>query len=298
MSWRPRFEGRHRTTEGLHRNSEGHHRTFRGRRRTTEGRHRNTEGRHSNTKRTHRNFNGCGFAMNSLTSLAPAGSPLIFAQVRQQVLKESSGRSQEDSKVAQAIRRQEQLAADLDAQRLAQEQERHRVEAARAEAARCLEDTVESKVRKALAKASLTKAVAQKLAAAKAANTRRAELDAAALNFRLDDLGIGMPSAGSDRHRRNRFALIDKVFALGSAKPVEMEANWKNWLHRFDDHGRKTLKERWPTRLRNQMEQVMQDLQKGDAEAALKWQRRMSREWNLNAGALSVPGKKPSLPRG
>ena len=54
-----------------------------------------------------------------------------IARARAQILKESSGRTQQDAAVAHAVRRQTQLARDLDAQELARVEERRRANEAK-----------------------------------------------------------------------------------------------------------------------------------------------------------------------
>ena len=123
-------------------------------------------------------------------------------------------------------------------------------------------------------------------------------MQAAARSFRLDELGIQKAGPGGIQHLRNRFTLIERVFALGDPKPPELEANWRIWLNRLDARGRKLFPYRWAVRLRNDMVEVLHRLQNGESDAALRWQRRMTFEWSLNSLELKVPGSLPSSSKG
>ena len=119
---------------------------------------------------------------------------------------------------------------------------------------------------------------------------RRMALEAASRSFRLDEMGIGSDKGGSAIHQRNRFEMIDRVFALGDPKPPAMQADWKRWLNRLDKRGVATFKRAWATRLRNEMVEVVQQLQNGITDAALRWHGQKTREWVLNGAAFVVPG--------
>ena len=221
------------------------------------------------------------------------------ARARAQICKESAGRSQSDAAVAQAVRRQAVLARDLDAQELARVEERRRAREAQdfayQAAMASLEDTVKRLLHEeghrsgGAAGSGDSKGVDQ----AKA-RERRMALEAAARSFRLDEMGIGQKGGGTAKHQKNRFEMVERVFALGNPKPPEMQADWKRWLDRLDRKGREVFKWGWATRLRNDMIDVLRDLQAGQKDAALRWYRRKTAEWTLNGAIFVVPGALPA----
>ena len=120
---------------------------------------------------------------------------------------------------------------------------------------------------------------------------KRQALQQATISFRLDELGIGHKDGGTHNHQKNRFKLIERIFNLGDPKPPEMEAEWKTWLHRLDIRGRKEYRWSWATRLKTDMVEVLEDMEGGRRDAALRWHRRKTFEWTLNAAAVKVPGR-------
>ena len=230
-------------------------------------------------------------------ALEAAGSEQQIARaiqnVRNQVLKEAAGRSQQDSQVAQAIRRQEQLSGDLSLQRLAQEADRRRSSEARESAIHQVFEQMDARIRDLIHREG---APARDRAEADAHNrARREAIQAAARSFRLDELGQGKleGSGGNPKYQQARFHLIAKVFALGDARTPLMEANWKTWLHRLDKSGRQRYTIRWAAFLKHQMAELVQELAAGTTDACLQWHRRLTREWDLNAGSFQVPGSLP-----
>ena len=211
------------------------------------------------------------------------------AALREQVLRQGAGRDQRDSQVAQAVRRQERLARDLDQQRLAQAAEARRDAEAREFACQALLARLEDKVRELFERDQRSgNDVAEKSRRSSAdraeqdvARARREAIQAAVRSFRLDDLGLGLRNLGGIKSQSNRIQLVERVFALGDARPPEMEANWKRWLDRFDRRGRQEWRERWPTKLRNIMVEVLSAMEDGRADAALRRHRRITREWHL-----------------
>ena len=215
--------------------------------------------------------------------------------VRLQVLREAAGRSQKDSAIAQAVRRQEQLSRDVDAARLQQAAERRRSsearEAACEEVLASLDARVVSLIKREGEVAAKTGAAGSASEAAKLRAHREA-VQAAARSFRLDELGQGKSAEqnGSARFVQNRHALVTRVFNLGDQRPPIIEANWKTWLHRFDERGRREWGVRWAARLRVMMSSLLEQMERGETDACLRWHAQMTRDWCLNAGALLVPG--------
>lgn len=210
--------------------------------------------------------------------------------VRGQILKEAAGRSQKESKVAAAIRRQEKFSQDLDASRMAIEVERRRSCEAREAAIQKVLDSMDARV-KELVREEMKVASAPAGHASKEAleekKARRLAIQSAAQSFRLKELGQGADKAGV--FQQARFKLISRVFALGDRRTPRMEANWKTWLHRLDEKGRKLYTIRWAAFLQRQMAELVQKMEAGDTGACLDWYRERTREWSLNAGAFTVP---------
>ena len=215
------------------------------------------------------------------------------ARARAQIRKESAGRSQADAAVAQAVRRQALMARDMDQQELARVEERRRSDEARDVAYHAMMASLEDTVKRMLLEEGRRSGAAgpSKEAEQQKARDRRMALEAAARSFKLNELGIGDKNAGSAKHQRNRFEMVQRIFALGDPLPPEIQANWKRWLERLDERGRKIYKWSWATRLRNDMAEILADLQNRKTDAALRWHRRMSAEWCLNGAAFVIPGK-------
>ena len=212
---------------------------------------------------------------------------LAIANVRSQVLREASGRSQRDSAVAQVIRRQAQLARDVDAQRVRRLDEQRRAQdaeqLARDQASSYLQNRLQELVDRELTSAR------QRESDKERAKRRREDIRSAAVGFDLGSLGQARENGGGDFHRRNRFQLVERVFALGDERPAEMEANWRVWLNRFDDYGRRVWKFRWAAKLRAMMVEVLQAMEAGNSRAALAWHREITRSWRLDSGRLVIP---------
>ena len=156
-----------------------------------------------------------------------------------------------------------------------------------------LEETVKQLLREETRRSGAASSSAE-AAHAQQARERRLAVQAAARTFKLDELGTGSATGGNQQHQKHRFTLIERVFALGGPKPPEMQAEWKMWLQRLDKCGCMHFRWSWRTRLRNEMVDVLQDLQNGQSNAALRWHRRKTLEWRLNSGALTVPGQLSS----
>ena len=212
--------------------------------------------------------------------------------VRNQVIKQATGRSQQDSAIARAIRRQEQLARDLSTQRLQAEQQRRRSSEAQQKAVEDTLASIDGRIKAAVQRES-KRGEGEPAREADAAKARRAAIQAAPISFRLDELGQG--SLGCNpRHQQNRFTLISRVFDLGDLRPPAMAAMWKVWLHRLDKEGRRRYTVRWAACLQHQMADLVTKLTNGESGACLEWHRRLTREWALNAGALVVPASGAS----
>ena len=227
---------------------------------------------------------------------AAEGEPqvqLAIANVRSQLLREATGRSQRDSKVSRAVRRQAQLARDVDAQRARRLDEERRKREAEVLAQEQASSYIERRMQELVEREQKLR---QEAASEKdKAQERRDAIRSASVGFDLASLGQMRESAGGDFHRRNRMKFIDRVFALGDQRPAEMEANWKIWIQRLDDYGRMVWKMRWAAKLRMMMVEVLEQLQAGDSRAAIKWHRNISREWGLEKGRVMVPAA--SAPR-
>ena len=114
-------------------------------------------------------------------------------QARDQIMKEASGRTQRDSVVAAALRRQDQLAQDVDAGQLAAAADARRAQQAREDAYNDALAGLEDRLARLAAQAE-PKAGSLRSSEARAsdvARERRAAISAAAINFKLDKLGIG-----------------------------------------------------------------------------------------------------------
>ena len=219
-----------------------------------------------------------------------------MARARAQIRKESAGRSQSDAIVAQAVRRQALLARDLDAQELARVEDRRRAGEAQDSAYHAMMASLEDTVKRMLAEESRRSGAAGSSGSSRGvdqakARERREALEAAARSFRLNELGCGDKNAGSAKHKKYRFEMVTHVFGLGTPLPPDLAADWKRWLERLDEKGRVTYKWGWATRVRNDMRDVVSDLQAGQPHAALRWYRRITSEWGLNERAFVVPGK-------
>ena len=238
-------------------------------------------------------------------ALAHAGSEQQIARaindVRAQILKQAAGRSQADSKIAQAIRRQEQLSQDLNLQRLELEAQRRRDWEAKEAAIQTLVASMEERVKELArqeAKAASAPAGPHASSDLQAAKARRTAIQEAAQSFKLDEMGQG-EAEFKTTHQQARFRLINRVFALGDPRSPLMEANWKTWLNRLDKEGRGKYTIRWAAFLRNQMADLVAKMTQGEADACLKWYWEMTREFRLNRGAFVVPGSlnvKPPAP--
>ena len=219
-----------------------------------------------------------------------------IAAVRDQVIKEAAGRSQSDSLVARAVRRSEQLGRDMDRQRLEQVAERRRSSEAQQAACEVVLARMESRVLEMIRAEESRKAASGRSSGADElakSRERRLAIQEAARSFRLNELGQGKVDGGGQRLMQNRFDLIQRVFALGDERPPLMQANWKTWLHRFDDKGRKAWGLRWAARLRDMMAELIAEMEHGAADACLRWHRRWTREWSLGLGGFVVPGRLP-----
>ena len=230
-------------------------------------------------------------AANGETAIVQA-----VARARTQIRKESAGRSQTDAVVARAVRRQAWLARDLDAQEMARVEERRRAGDAQDAAYHAMMASLEDTVKRMLQEEGRRSGGARSGGAAEGldqarARERRIALQAAARSFQLHELSNGDRNSGSAKHQKNRFEMVQRIFALGDPMPPEMEANWKRWLERLDMKGRRVFKWGWATRLRNDMADVLTEMQNGRTDAALRWHRLKTREWNLNASAFVVPGE-------
>ena len=221
---------------------------------------------------------------------AAAGFPHVqqaIANVRSQVLKEATGRTQRDCKVAQAVRRQVQLARDVDTQRARRIDEQRRAQEAEQIAQDQAASYLESRM-KELAEREQN-AARQRASEKDEARRRREAIRAAPVAFDLASLGLQRDNAGGEFHRRNRFQLVERVFALGDPQPPEMQANWRGWITRFDDYGRRVWKARWAAKLKAMMADVLHQMESGNTKAALHWHRETTKQWCLNSGQLVVP---------
>ena len=241
----------------------------------------------------------------ALAEQAACGEQSIVQAVtraRAQIRKESAGRSQVDAVVARAVRRQALLARDLDAQELAKVEERRRASEAQDVAYHAMMASLEDTVKRMIAQEGRRSGVAgpgegsegSKESALSRAREKRIALEAAARSFRLNELGKeGDKNGGSAKHQKNRFEMVQRIFALGDSMPPEMEVNFKRWLERLDKEGRQRFGYGWATRLRNDMAEVLSNLQGGQMDAALRWHRRKTAEWSLNL-ATFVPSSFPA----
>ena len=226
-------------------------------------------------------------------ALENAGQELQVARaignVRSQILKEAAGREQSDSKIAVAIRRQEEFARDLDRNQLDLEAQRRRSCEAREQAIQDALENMEVRVKELVRQEAIAVAPARQKEEAQQAAARREAIKSAAQSFNLSELGQG-DTDNVIAHQQARFKLITRVFALGDNRTPVMEANWKAWLHRLDEKGRKKYTIRWAAFLQRQMGELVEKMSKGETDACLKWHREFTRDWCLNAGAFVVPG--------
>ena len=245
-------------------------------------------------KRTEERLQALALAENAASGEASVMHAV--ARARAQIRKESAGRSQADAVVARAVRRQAMLARDLDVQDLARVEERRRADEARDDAYHAMMASLENTVKRMLQEEGHRSGGASSSASSKGgdqaqARERRVALQLALRSFKLNELGIGKEDGGGMKYQKNRFEMVERIFALGDAKPPEMQADWKRWLERMDERGRKNYRWAWATRLRDDMKEVLEELEAGRMDAALRWHRRKTAEWMLNKGAFKIPGR-------
>lgn len=235
----------------------------------------------------------------ALAEHAAAGEVSVLqavARARAQIRKESASRSQADAVVAQAVRRQTMLARDLDVQELARVEERRRAEEARDDAYHAMMASLENTVKRMVQQEGHRSGGAASSAGSKGADQeqareRRIALQQAIRSFQLNELGTGKEDGGGIKHQKSRFEMVERIFALGDPRPPDMQADWKRWLERMDERGRKNYRWSWATRLRDDMKDILEKLEAGQTDAALRWHRRKTAEWMLNSGAFKIPGR-------
>ena len=230
----------------------------------------------------------CDQAVASFAEKGEMGVCMQINKVRARVLKEGAGGSQVDSHVAQTVRRQELLSRDLDAQRMAREGERRRAHEAERKASATAMATLDARVKRLVEQEHRC---AGSVAAA-AAKSKRLALELAAKSFLAVDMGQGSLTAGGERHKKNRLEMMNRVFALGDEPSLEVQTDWTNWSHRFDDTGKKKHGMRWGSTLKSWMEELLQQLSEGDSGAALRFRAHYNTRWTLEQTSLAcrLPG--------
>ena len=230
----------------------------------------------------------CDQAVASFAEKGELGVCMRINQVRARVLKEGAGGSRVDSHVAQTVRRQELLSRDLDAQRMARERERRRQHEAELNARATAMATLDARVKRLMEQEHRSTGSV----AAAAAKSKRLALELAAKSFLAVDMGQGSETAGGERHKKNRLEMMNRVFALGDEPSLEVQTDWTNWSHRFDDTGRKKYARRWGSTLKIWMEELLQKLSEGDSGAALRFRAHYNRIWVLEQTSLAcrLPG--------
>ena len=218
--------------------------------------------------------------------------PLVLAAVeraRRNALCEASGHRQADSSVAQALWQSEQrkkaMAEQLQAELEARTREREAKDKVTADAMRQLEVRLGELRQQEAALALLSHQQAE----AERAKQRRIEMENLSHGFTYRELGTGLPGGGGDRCRRNRADLLLAVSRLGSPLPPDVEASWRRWQRRFDDEGIRRHGRLWAPAFRERMLPLVTALMAGDADAFLRWYRRISHKWRLDRHDFLVP---------
>ena len=230
-------------------------------------------------------------ALAAAESQAPADSRLqkVFAEVRRTFLKESSGRGQADAEVAAAVRAAQSLRRDA-VEQLNDELKRRRVQRqAQDKALRDCHKALESKV-EALRREEIALAAAGKRAKeSEAVAARRRDLQRVHHGFTSNELGQGQPAGGGERYRRARADLVKLVANMGQELPVEIEANWSQWVRRWDGQGCRQHGRAWGSVVRDELVPVVERINNGDAKAFIRWHTFWTRRWSLDRHDVVVP---------
>ena len=222
-------------------------------------------------------------------------------RVRRQIYCEAAGRrSEQDSVVAQSMRRHQQQQQNMAEQLRLEMETRARERDAQDKAFTDALLRLEARLGELRQHEAALALAGQRAAELEAATHRRRALEQVSQGFTVRELGNGFPGGGGERCRRNRLDLLNCVRRLGRELPAEVEANWKRWTERFDAEGVARYNRAWGMRLQLVMANVVRELVGGgdggepaDPVAFLRWYRQISAEWILHAGGsgdISVPG--------
>ena len=217
-----------------------------------------------------------------------------IAGLRAQVEREASGRTQEDSAIAQAVRRAEAQREDVGAQlrqaREARRRDREAEDRAYREAVARLEHRTAEIARMEASLAQQKFATERDVLAREQLHQRRKAVLEAKEGFTAADLGQGQQHGGGERFRRNRKDLLEKVIRLGDLLPADKWANWSRWFRRMDDKGCSKFGRAWGSAIRDYMSNVIQCVMGGDSGAFVSWHAEQTYLWCLDSLELEVPG--------
>lgn len=206
------------------------------------------------------------------------------------MLKESSGRGQADAEVALAMRAAQSVRRDA-VDQLNEELKRRRLERQAQQVAlvachKALDAKTEALRREEIALATAGRRAAEVEAVA----ARRRQLQRVSHGFTSNELGQGQPSGGGERYRRARADLLQLVANLGQELPVEIEANWAQWVRRWDAQGCRQHARAWGSVVRDEMVGLVAKINGGERAAVIQWHRRWTRRWCLDRHDVVVPG--------
>ena len=213
-----------------------------------------------------------------------------IAAMRLQIVREASGRSQTDSKVARAVRNSEEYRRDMCTALRRDEQARQDTVAAEEKAyqtaLRALDDRGKELAQQEQAIVDSRARDAERMEL----RERRTEIANACQGFTLGDLGQGQPGGGGERMRKNRMDLLLSICRLGDERPPEFVRNWERWSRRYDAEGVRRFSRAWAAKFRNDMADILPRITTGgDKRAFLRYVVLMNRSWDLEAQQLLVP---------
>ena len=79
------------------------------------------------------------------------------------------------------------------------------------------------------------------------------------------------------------------VANMGQELPVEIEANWSQWVRRWDGQGCRQHGRAWGSVVRDELVPVVERINNGDAKAFIRWHTFWTRRWSLDGHDVVVP---------